>query len=78
MSFLLYFTDVDTKYIKAVVHGYVLGIPLPFPLPEPLACKRGVNCPVKASESNVYETTLPVKRIYPRVSGCEFDVFNMH
>ncbi|KAJ8927970.1 hypothetical protein NQ314_019495, partial [Rhamnusium bicolor] len=38
---------VDTDSLTAVVHGVILGVPMPFELPNPDGCKdSGVSCPV--------------------------------
>ncbi len=62
-----------TQRVKAVVHGYVIGIPLPFPLPQSNGCKSGVQCPVKPGDTNIYVNTLPVRKAYPRVGTTLFD-----
>lgn len=42
---------------------------MPFPLPNPNACKdSGITCPLKAGETYKYISHLPVNENYPRVS----------
>nr|QAX87813.1 NPC2-4 [Pardosa pseudoannulata] len=61
-------SKTDTKSLKAVVHGVISGVPIPFPLPNPDACKAGVSCPVKSGESYTYSDKLDIKTSYPPVS----------
>lgn len=48
--------------------GVIGGIPVPFPLPDPDACKMGVKCPVNPSDANVAVMSLPVLSSYPSIS----------
>ncbi|CAL1285799.1 unnamed protein product [Larinioides sclopetarius] len=50
---------------KAVVHGVIAGVPLPFSLKNPDGCKSGIACPVKNGESYTYTNQLPIRRSYP-------------
>lgn len=64
------FPEVDTSILKAEVHGVILGIPMPFDLPNPNGCKdSGITCPVGHGHSYKYLATLPILSSYPRVSG---------
>nr|USF20787.1 Niemann-Pick C2 protein [Lasioderma serricorne] len=59
----------DTDAITAVVHGVILGVEVPFHLPNPDACvDSGITCPVKTGNTYTYKTTLPVLQKYPKVS----------
>ena len=51
-----------------MVHGIVLGVPVPFPIPEPDGCKSGISCPIQKDKSYNYVNKLPVKSEYPSVS----------
>ncbi len=53
--------------LTAIVHGTVLGIEMPFPLPQPNACESGVECPLTKSKKYEYVATLPVLKSYPKV-----------
>ncbi len=52
-----------------MVHGILAGQSVSFPLPQPNACKTGVNCPVKSNDRSIYINSLPVSKIYPKVSN---------
>jgi len=51
-----------------VVHGIVMGIPVPFPIPESDGCKSGIRCPIEKDKTYNYVNKLPVKNEYPSVS----------
>lgn len=54
--------------VKAVVHGVVLDVPVPFNLPNSDGCvDSGLKCPLQAGQDYTYETSLPVLKKYPRV-----------
>ncbi|CAF5151846.1 unnamed protein product, partial [Rotaria sp. Silwood1] len=42
--------------------------PVPFPLPDPDACKMNVKCPINPNDSNVASMSLPVLEVYPSIS----------
>lgn len=48
--------------------GVIGGIPVPFPLPDPDACKMNVKCPVASGDSNVASFAIPVLTSYPSIS----------
>ncbi|KAK9703364.1 ML domain [Popillia japonica] len=57
------------QQINAVVHGVILGVPIPFELPNSDGCKdSGVSCPLQEGQTYTYSTTLPVLKKYPRVN----------
>ncbi|CAH2003430.1 unnamed protein product [Acanthoscelides obtectus] len=59
----------DSDTLKAVVHGEILGVPMPFDLPNPDGCKdSGVTCPLKAGQTYTYINALPISPHYPRVT----------
>ncbi|XP_028849096.1 NPC intracellular cholesterol transporter 2-like [Denticeps clupeoides] len=58
---------VDSKTSKAVVHGVVAGVPVPFPIPVDDGCKSGVTCPIEKMRDYSYVTELPVKTEYPSI-----------
>ncbi|XP_077996672.1 NPC intracellular cholesterol transporter 2 homolog a-like [Glandiceps talaboti] len=52
--------------IKAVVHGIIADVPVPFPLPNPDGCKdSGLACPLTPNKSYTYVDVLEIKTIYP-------------
>lgn len=54
--------------VTAVVHGIVMGIEMPFTLPNPDGClNSGITCPVQKGSNYEYSTTLPVLKQYPKV-----------
>ncbi|XP_014364392.2 ecdysteroid-regulated 16 kDa protein [Papilio machaon] len=58
----------DIKNLETEVHGVIMNLPVPFPLPQPDACKdTGLSCPLKAGEVAKYKSTLPVLKSYPKV-----------
>jgi len=57
----------DSSTLKAVVHGVIATVPLPFPIPNPDGCKSGVTCPVKNGASYIYSNSLNVRKSYPPV-----------
>ncbi|XP_040167147.1 NPC intracellular cholesterol transporter 2 homolog a [Anopheles arabiensis] len=59
----------DLSELKAVVHGIILGMEVPFKLPNDDGCKdSGLECPLTKDTSYRYSTTLPVLKQYPKVS----------
>ncbi|XP_055925694.1 NPC intracellular cholesterol transporter 2 homolog a-like isoform X2 [Argiope bruennichi] len=52
---------------KAVVHGVIAGVPLPFSLKNPDGCKSGISCPVKNGQSYTYSNQLLIRNSYPAV-----------
>uniref|UniRef100_A0A3Q2GUW1 NPC intracellular cholesterol transporter 2 n=1 Tax=Equus caballus TaxID=9796 RepID=A0A3Q2GUW1_HORSE len=58
-------SNTQSQSSKAVVHGIVLGVPVPFPIPEPDGCKSGISCPIQKDKSYNYVNKLPVKSEYP-------------
>lgn len=59
----------DLSELKAVVHGIILGMEVPFKLPNDNGCKdSGLQCPLTKETSYRYSTTLPVLKQYPKVS----------
>uniref|UniRef100_A0A182UFI1 ML domain-containing protein n=1 Tax=Anopheles melas TaxID=34690 RepID=A0A182UFI1_9DIPT len=59
----------DLSELKAVVHGIILGMEVPFKLPNADGCKdSGLECPLAKDTSYRYSTTLPVLKQYPKVS----------
>lgn len=48
--------------------GRLSDLEVPFVLPNPDGCTSGVDCPVKPNQTYSYKATLPVLKIYPKVS----------
>lgn len=67
------FCSVDHDNIANVnteVHGIIMGVEMPFPLPNPNACENsGLICPLKKDQKYAYKATLPVLKVYPTVSS---------
>lgn len=58
----------DIKKIETIVHGIIMNLPVPFPLPQPDACKNsGLTCPLKAGAEANYKASFPVLKSYPKV-----------
>uniref|UniRef100_A0A2A4JQ29 MD-2-related lipid-recognition domain-containing protein n=1 Tax=Heliothis virescens TaxID=7102 RepID=A0A2A4JQ29_HELVI len=58
----------EVKEVATIVHGIVMNLPVPFPLPQPDACKdSGLTCPLKEEQLSKYSTTMPILKSYPRV-----------
>ncbi|XP_052748863.1 ecdysteroid-regulated 16 kDa protein [Galleria mellonella] len=58
----------DIKSLVTEVHGVIMNLPVPFPLPQPNACQdTGLVCPLKAGTKASYKATLPVLKSYPKV-----------
>lgn len=62
--------DIDSvETVTAVCHGIVMGVEMPFPLPNPNGCTdSGLECPLKKDQKYAYVATLPVLKSYPKVS----------
>lgn len=60
---------VDSQKSKAVVHGVVAGVPVPFSIPMDDGCRSGIQCPIRKEQSYNYINALPVKSVYPNVSN---------
>ncbi|XP_030766412.1 ecdysteroid-regulated 16 kDa protein-like [Sitophilus oryzae] len=55
--------------LKAVVHGLIMGVPVPFDLPNPDGCKdSGLSCPLTPGTTYKYTTTMPISTSYPRIT----------
>ncbi|XP_051873121.1 NPC intracellular cholesterol transporter 2-like [Pristis pectinata] len=59
------FTASETS--KAVVHGIMAGVPLPFTLPNDDGCKSGIQCPIRKGQQYNYINSLAIKEEYPSV-----------
>lgn len=67
--------DQCTK-VSAVVHGIVMGIEMPFNLPNSDGCQNsGITCPIQKGANLAYSTTLPVLKVYPKV--CSLNVLTV-
>ncbi|KAM7402968.1 hypothetical protein PAMA_003748 [Pampus argenteus] len=58
---------VESQTSKAVVHGIIAGVPVPFPIPIEDGCKSGIQCPIQKQLNYHYLTSLPVKSEYPAI-----------
>ncbi|GLV35332.1 Niemann-Pick type C-2a [Carabus blaptoides fortunei] len=59
----------DVTNVTSVVHGIVLGVPIPFALPNPYGCiDSGLTCPLTAGGPYTYVASLPVEKKYPKVT----------
>jgi len=60
-------SGVQSKTSKAVVHGVIAGVPVPFPIPNEDGCTSGIQCPIQQTQVYNYLNTLPVKTDYPAI-----------
>lgn len=61
-------SDEAVKSATAVVHGIVFGVPMPFPLDNPDACKNsGMTCPLGPGKQYTYTNNVYVQPKYPTV-----------
>lgn len=60
-------STVESQTSKAVVHGVIAGVPIPFPIPVQDGCKSGIECPIQKQKSYHYVNQLPVKTEYPAI-----------
>jgi len=66
---LQFSTKEDVEKVKAVVHGVVMDVPVPFALPNDDGCvDSGLTCPLKSGGTYSYQTSLPVLKKYPRLT----------
>ncbi|XP_055531426.1 NPC intracellular cholesterol transporter 2 homolog a-like [Wyeomyia smithii] len=62
-------SEDDLSELKAVVHGIILGMEVPFKLPNDNGCvDSGLECPLAKDTELKYTTTLPVLKQYPKVA----------
>ena len=68
-SFAIGFTaGKDITAVKAVVHGIISGIPIPFPIPNADGCKNSnLVCPLKSGQTYLYKDAIPVAASYPSI-----------
>ncbi|XP_035232002.1 NPC intracellular cholesterol transporter 2-like, partial [Stegodyphus dumicola] len=58
----------DSESAKAVVHGVVSGISMPFPVPNADACQHGnLECPLQSGQTYIYENEIEIRNTYPTV-----------
>jgi Niemann-Pick C2 protein len=61
-------TNSDISAINVLIHGIIAGVPVPFPAPQPDACKdSGLTCPLSAKGTYSYMVQLPILTSYPAV-----------
>ncbi|XP_057397177.1 NPC intracellular cholesterol transporter 2-like [Balaenoptera acutorostrata] len=60
-------SSTQSQSSKAVVHGIVMGVAIPFPIPEPDGFKSGISCPTEKDKTYSYLNKLPVKSEYPSI-----------
>ncbi|OXA57546.1 Epididymal secretory protein E1 [Folsomia candida] len=66
MSFL---SEKSSKTLQAKIYGIIDYIPVPFPFPQPNACKDiRVSCPIIKGQLYNYSISAPVKSKYPKGS----------
>ncbi|XP_031703772.1 NPC intracellular cholesterol transporter 2 [Anarrhichthys ocellatus] len=58
---------VESQASKAVVHGIIAGVAVPFPIPNEDGCKSGIQCPIQKQQQYHYLNSLPVKSVYPPI-----------
>lgn len=71
LNLFQFIVTVDRETVEkvtAVCHGIVVGVEMPFPLPNPNGClDSGLECPLKKDVNYSYVTALPVLKSYPKV-----------
>uniref|UniRef100_A0ABI7YHN8 NPC intracellular cholesterol transporter 2 n=1 Tax=Felis catus TaxID=9685 RepID=A0ABI7YHN8_FELCA len=60
-------SNVSSQGSKALVYGILMGVAVPFPIPEADGCKSGINCPIQQGKTYSYLNKLPVKNEYPSI-----------
>ncbi|XP_065144632.1 NPC intracellular cholesterol transporter 2 [Paramisgurnus dabryanus] len=60
-------SNVVSQTSKAIVHGEIARVPVPFPIPIDDGCKSGIQCPIKEKLTYSYVNQLPVKSVYPEI-----------
>lgn len=60
-------SSTESENSTALVHGILMGVPVPFPIPEPDGCKSGITCPIQKDKTYSYLNKLPVKTEYPSI-----------
>ncbi|BFZ07973.1 hypothetical protein BsWGS_11011 [Bradybaena similaris] len=59
----------DSPSLNSTVYGYVLGIPVAFPLPNDNACiNSGIMCPIKKGQTYTYSASFDTKPSYPEIT----------
>ena len=51
-----------------MIIGVIAGVPVPFPVPVPDACKANVKCPIGQGDTNLATLSIPVEKSYPSIS----------
>ncbi|CAF0717662.1 unnamed protein product [Brachionus calyciflorus] len=54
--------------VSAKVSGVILGVPIPFPLPDGNGCNLSATCPASANSDNQVALKLPILNEYPSLS----------
>ncbi|XP_054709507.1 NPC intracellular cholesterol transporter 2-like [Uloborus diversus] len=58
----------ESESLKAVVHGVVGGVSMPYPIPNSDACEEeGVDCPIESGKTYSYGNEIEVRQSYPSV-----------
>ncbi|CAF2086594.1 unnamed protein product [Rotaria magnacalcarata] len=65
---LTFQSKAPSNSVKVSIHGVISGIPIPFPLPDPDACKLGIACPVNEHDVYTASLALDVLSSYPSLS----------
>lgn len=60
-------SNTQSQNSTAVVHGILMAVRVPFPIPEPDGCKSGISCPIQKTKTYSYLNKLPVKSEYPSI-----------
>ncbi|KAM3594388.1 uncharacterized protein V6R79_007011 [Siganus canaliculatus] len=58
---------VQSQTSKALVHGIIAGVSIPFPIPIEDGCQSGIQCPIQKQQNYHYVNALPVKSEYPAI-----------
>jgi len=58
----------DSPTLAAKVYGIILGLDIPYPLPQGDACQNSnIQCPIVKGQRYTYHGTFPVLEAYPKI-----------
>ncbi|GFO11960.1 epididymal secretory protein e1 [Plakobranchus ocellatus] len=58
----------NSDTLKSEVFGIISGIAVPYPLPNPDACKdSNINCPISPGQALTYKSSFDVRDSYPKI-----------
>lgn len=60
-------SQIASQNCTAEVHGILMKVKVPFPIPEPDGCKSGITCPIQKTKTYNYTNKMLVKTEYPSI-----------